>query len=157
MTSRSNAKQKIESYARSLLDAARGEGSGVEDPHDLRQALKFTPEVRDILTRMEEEHDLPLLEQVFEDLQTLLKHGDNTATVEVTTAVRMDADLRGKVRRKCEEDLGKPVYLVEHVDPKIIGGIILEANGHRRDASVRAQLVNIRKTLAVSFRGGVDA
>ena len=46
-----------------------------------------------------------------------------------------------------------PVYLVEHVEPSILGGIILEAQGQRRDASVKNQLVNIRKRLSATFMG----
>lgn len=55
-----------------------------------------------------------------------------------------------------EADLKAPVYLVERVDPSIIGGIMLEARGKRHDASVRAQLANIRKTLSSSFIGGEE-
>ena len=157
MTSRADAKQKIESYARSLLDAARGGGRVEIDPDQLRRALKFLPEVRACLSRMEEEHDLPLMEDVYRDLKNLLESGDDCIRVDVTTAVRMNAQLRGKVRDKCAKDFGAPVFLVEHVDPKILGGIILEARGHRRDASVRAQLVNIRRTLSSSYLGGVES
>ena len=59
-------------------------------------------------------------------------------------------------RAKAEADLKDPVYLVERVDPSIIGGIMLEARGKRHDASVRAQLANIRKTLSSSFIGGEE-
>lgn len=150
-------KQKIEAYARSLLDAAQGEGRAPLDVQQLRHAVKFSPEVLEVLARMKDEHDLPLLEQVYGDLKTLLDEEDETVTVDVTTAVRMDAELRRKVRDKCTEDFGGPVFLVEHVEPKILGGIIIEARGHRRDASIRAQLINIRKTLSSSFMGGDEA
>ena len=53
-------------------------------------------------------------------------------------------------------DLNAPVYLVERVDPSILGGIILEQRGKRYDASVRAQLSNIRKQLADTFIGVED-
>lgn len=154
MTIRAIDKQKIEEYARSLLDAARGEGRAPLDVQQLRHAVKFSPEVLEILARMRDESDLPLLEQVYGDLKTMLDAEDETVTVDVTTAMRMDADLRKKVRDKCAKDFGAPIFLVEHVEPKILGGIIIEAKGHRRDASVRAQLVNIRKTLSSSFMGG---
>jgi F-type H+-transporting ATPase subunit delta len=150
-------KQKIEEYARSLLDAAHGEGRAPLDVQQIRHAVKFSPEVLETLARMKDERDLPLLEQVYSDLKTLLDEGDETITVDVTTAVAMDASLRRKVRDKCVADLGAPVFLVEHVEPKILGGIIIEARGHRRDASIRAQLVNIRKTLSSSFMGGDEA
>ena len=141
-------KQKIEEYARSLLDAAKGEGRAPLDVQQLRHAVKFSPEVLETLKRMTDESDLTLLEQVYEDLRNMLDNEDETVTVDVTTAMRMNSELRRKVRDKCAKDFGAPVFLVEHVEPKIIGGIIIEARGNRRDASVRAQLMNIRKTLS---------
>lgn len=154
MTIRAIDKQKIEEYARSLLDAARGEGRAPLDVQQIRHAVKFSPEVLDTLARMKDEKDLPLLEQVYSDLKTMLDTKDETVTVDVTTAVPMDAELRKKVHDKCAADFDAPIFLVEHVEPKILGGIIIEAKGNRRDASVRAQLVNIRKTLSSSFMGG---
>lgn len=154
MTSRAVEKQKIEEYARSLLDAARGEGRAPRDLQQIRHAVKFSPEVLGCLARMEEEHDLALLEQVYADLKTMLDNEDETVTVDVTTAVPMDASLRQQVHDKCVEDFGAPVFLVEHVEPKIMGGIVIEAKGKRRDASIRSQLKSIRKTLSSSFMGG---
>ncbi len=147
-------KQKIEEYARSLLDAAKGEGRAPLDVQQLRHAVKFSPEVLSVLARMESESDSTLITQVYEDLKTMLDSEDETVTVDVTTAVPMNAELRRKVRDKCATDFDAPIFLVEHVEPKILGGIIIEAKGHRRDASIRAQLVNIRKTLSSSFMGG---
>ena len=147
-------KQKIEEYARSLLDAAKGEGRAPLDVQQLRHAVKFSPEVLSVLARMESESDSTLITQVYEDLKTMLDSEDETVTVDVTTAVPMNAELRRKVRDKCAADFDAPIFLVEHVEPKILGGIIIEAKGHRRDASIRAQLVNIRKTLSSSFMGG---
>lgn len=154
MTSRAAEKQKVEAYARQLLEAAKGEGRGPLDLQQVRHAVKFTPEVFECLSRMESEHDVKLIEEVYADLKTLLDTEDQTVSVDVTTAVPMDSALRAKVLAKCREDFHAPIYLVEHVEPKIIGGIIVEARGHRRDASVRAQLVNIRKRLSTTFVGG---
>ena len=156
MTISATEKQKIESYARSLLEASRDEGRGPLDLQQMRHALKFSPEVLSLLSRMETENDSQLVSQVYQLLKDMLDSEDETVTVDVTTAVPMGDSLRAKVLEKCRRDLGAPIFLVEHVEPKIIGGIILEARGHRRDASVRAQLVNIRRTLSATFMG-VDA
>ncbi len=150
-------KQRIEEYARSLLEAAKGEGRAPLDLQQIRHAVKFSPEVLEVLGRMQDENDSVLLNQVYEDLKNMLDAGDETVTVDVTTAMRMNADLRKKVRDKCKADFNAPVFLVEHVEPKIIGGIIIEAKGHRRDASVRTQLGHIRKTLSTGFTGGGEA
>ena len=105
---------------------------------------------------MQREDDLDLVAQVAKQYKEYLDAEDKTVSVTVTTAVPMDDDLREKVRAKAEADLKAPVYLVERVDPSIIGGIMLEARGKRYDASVRAQLANIRKTLSSSFIGGEE-
>jgi F-type H+-transporting ATPase subunit delta len=57
------------------------------------------------------------------------------------------------VRERAEKQLKAPVYLVERVDPSILGGIVIEARGKRFDASIKAQLANIRKTLGSTFVG----
>lgn len=152
---RTNAtdKNKVEEYARTLLDSAKEEDRGPLDLQQMRHALKFSPEVLQTLARMEDESDLALIDQVYQDLKDMLENEDETVTVDVTTAVPMDADLRAKVMEKCKHDLKAPIFLVEHVEPKILGGIIFEVYGHRRDASVKAQLVNIRKTLSATFMG----
>ena len=154
MAIRAVDKHKIEEYARSLLDEAKGEGRAPLDVQQIRHAVKFSPEVLEVLARMKDESDLTLLDQVYDDLKTMLDNEDETVTVDVTTAMRMNSELRRKVRDKCAKDFGAPVFLVEHVEPKIIGGIIIEARGNRRDASVRAQLMNIRKTLSSTYMGG---
>ena len=68
--------------------------------------------------------------------------------VTVTTAVEMDDALRAKAIAKAQELFGSAVELVERVEPKIIGGIILEGAGERFDASVRTQLAAVRQSLS---------
>lgn len=86
----------------------------------------------------------------------ILDSEDETVSVTVTTSVPMDDNLREKVRSKVAADMQVPIYLVERVDPSILGGIVIEAYGKRFDASVRAQLANIRKTLASTFVGSEE-
>lgn len=147
---------KVEAYTRALMEAARAEGRANADLVQWQHARKFSPEVLETLAAMQREDDLDLVEQVAKQYKELLDAQDVTVSVTVTTAVPMDDDLRAKVRAKAEKDLGLPVYLVERVDPSIIGGIMLEVRGKRYDASVRAQLANIRKTLSASFIGGEE-
>lgn len=138
------------------MEAARAEGRANADLVQWQHARKFSPEVLETLAAMQREDDLDLVEQVAKHYKELLDAQDVTVSVTVTTAVPMDDDLRAKVRAKAQKDLGLPVYLVERVDPSIIGGIMLEVRGKRYDASVRAQLANIRKTLSASFIGGEE-
>ena len=156
MTSKRAEAEKVEAYTRALMEAARSEGRANADLVQWQHARKFSPEVLETLAAMQREDDLDLVSQVAKQYKEYLDAEDRTVSVTVTTAVPLDDDLREKVRAKAEADLKAPVYLVERVDPSIIGGIMLEARGKRYDASVRAQLANIRKTLSSSFIGGEE-
>ena len=156
MTSKRAEAEKVEAYTRALMEAARSEGRANADLVQWQHARKFSPEVLETLAAMQREDDLDLVAQVAKQYKEYLDAEDKTVSVTVTTAVPLDDDLREKVRAKVEADLKAPVYLVERVDPSIIGGIMLEARGKRHDASVRAQLANIRKTLSSSFIGGEE-
>lgn len=156
MTSKRAEAEKVEAYTRALMEAARSEGRANADLVQWQHARKFSPEVLETLAAMQREDDLDLVSQVAKQYKEYMDAEDKTVSVTVTTAVPLDDDLREKVRAKAEADLKAPVYLVERVDPSIIGGIMLEARGKRYDASVRAQLANIRKTLSSSFIGGEE-
>ena len=151
-----NDEEKVEAYTRALLDAARSEGRANADLVQWQHAVKFTPEVLETLTAMREDNDLDLVKDVAHQYKTLVDQDDKNVSVTVMTAVPMDDKLRGEVRAKMEKDLKAPIYLVERVDPSIIGGIVIEERGNRYDASVKAQLVNIRKKLSTSFLGGEE-
>lgn len=148
--------EKSEKYARALIEAARQEGRANKDLVQWKHAMKFSFEVLETLSAMRNEDDLDLISDVERAYNELLESEDETVSVTVTTAVPMDDDLRAKVRAKAEKELNAPIYLVERVEPSIIGGIILEAYGKRFDASVKAQLANIRKTLTSTPIGSDD-
>lgn len=156
MATRRGDAEKIEAYTRALLEAARSEGRANSDLVQWQHARKFSPEVLETISAMQREDDLHLIEEVAKQYKEYLDAQDTTVSVTVTTVVPLDDELREKIRAKAEADLGAPVYLVERVDPSIIGGIMLEVRGKRYDASVRAQLANIRKTLGSSFIGGEE-
>ena len=154
MTGKRFEQKKVEAYTRALLEAAKSEGRAARDLEQVKHVLKFSPEVLETITAMQGEDDFDLLDKVYSEYKGLLDKSDDTVSVDVTTAVPMDDEMRERVREKCRKDFDAPVYLVEHVDPSILGGIILEAKGHRRDASVKAQLINVRKKLSSANMGG---
>ena len=156
MTVKRSDADKVEAYTRALMEAARSEGRANADLVQWQHARKFSPEVLETLAAMQREDDLGLVAEVAKQYKEYLDAEDTTVSVTVTTSVPMDDNLRDQVRAKASSYLNAPVYIVERVDPSIIGGIILEARGQRYDASVRAQLANIRKTLSSSFNGGEE-
>lgn len=153
MSAKRGDEEKVEAYSRALIDAARSEGRANADLVQWLHARKFSPEVLETLAAMRDAGDLDLIEKVAKQYKEIIDSEDETVSVTVTTAVPMDDNLRQKVRIKAEDYLKAPVYLVERVEPEILGGIIVEARGQRLDVSVKAQLANIRKSLASTFIG----
>lgn len=137
----------LETYARALLEAAKAEGRVFTDLDALGVLSQASPEIIAVLKTMVERDQLDLLPQVAEAYRAMTEDDEDVVGVTVTTAVELDDDLRAQITKLCEEQFGRHVSLIEFVDPSIIGGIVLEARGQRRDISVKTQLRAARKTL----------
>ena len=145
-------KRKLETYARTLLEAAKNEDRVYENLAPLKAEADASPEVLSVLSQMAVNGDLDKLADVL-DLYSEMADGDQqTVGVTVTTAVPLDNELRALITQKCELDLGCNGFLIERVDPSIIGGLIISAQGRRRDASVRHQLEQARKVMTQSVK-----
>ena len=145
-------KRKLETYARTLLEAAKTEDRVHENIPVLKAEADASPEVLSVLSQMAANGDLDKLPDVLELYSDMVDGDQKTVGVHVTTAVPLDAELRMLITQKCESDLGCNVFLIEHVDPSIIGGIVLSARGKRRDVSVRHQLEQARKVMTQNVK-----
>lgn len=139
--------QLLETYARTLLEASKAEGRIVEDMQTLKTMCNASPEVLAVVGTMINRGDQALLPEVVKYFQKEIDGANDIVGVYVTTAVPMDDHLREIITKKCSESLGSDVFLIEEVDPSILGGIVLSARGQRRDVSVRTQLEAARRTL----------
>ncbi|MBE6468872.1 MAG: F0F1 ATP synthase subunit delta [Coriobacteriaceae bacterium] len=143
-------RRKLETYARTLLDAARSEDRVYEDLVPLRAQADASPEVLSVMSAMANAGDLDHLPEVLELYREMVDGDRDIIGVHVTTAIPLDDELRDLIKNKCESDLESKVFLIEHVDPSIIGGVVLATSDHRRDASVRMQLESARKIMTRS-------
>ena len=102
-------KRKLETYARTLLEAAKSENRVLENIEPLKADANASPEVLSVLSQMAVNGDLDKLGAVL-DLYSEMAEGDEaTVGVTVTTAVPLDNELRMLVTQKCELDLGRNV------------------------------------------------
>ena len=141
--------RRLETYARTLLEASKAEDHVYENLAPLIAQSEASPEVLAVLAKMSEQGDLDRLPEVLDLYRSMVNEEQDVVGVHVTTAIPLDDELRDLITQKCESDLESRVFLIEHVDPTIIGGIILSARGQRRDASVRTQLENARKIMTI--------
>ncbi|WP_154026666.1 FoF1 ATP synthase subunit delta [Olsenella uli] len=141
--------------AKTLDAAERNEHHEARVRDDLNKlAATMTDEVMQLLGVIGTGSDRRLLPMVLAKYKSVVDVKAATVPVEVTTAMPLDEELRASIIRKMTSELGKPVYLMEHVDPAIIGGLVLEMGDELRDASIRTQLENMRQTLTNPSVGG---
>jgi F-type H+-transporting ATPase subunit delta len=107
-----------------------------------------------VVNVMFERNDFALLARVSEKYLELAEAELNAIFVDVTTVIALDDQLRQGIKAKYSAQLGKDILLFEHIDPSIVGGIVLSTHGRRIDASVISQLENARNVLSTVPSGG---
>lgn len=78
----------------------------------------------------------------------LWKQENRRIDVTVTSAVELDPAVVEKVGEEIERQTGQKVELASRVDDEIIGGIVLQVGNMVLDASIRARLDKLRKSVA---------
>ena len=147
----------VETYARSLMESAKADGRVFDDLKNLEVLAQASPELLAALSCMVTRGQLDMLPQVAEAFRAMADEDKDVVGVTVTTAIPLDDELRAKIRARLEQDLDREVFLIEQVDPTVIGGLVLEARGQRRDVSVKTQLRAARKTLVeTTMKAGGD-
>ena len=68
-------------------------------------------------------------------------------TAQVTTATELEDEQRQAVTQKIADMTHKNVILETHVDPGILGGLVVRVNNVVLDGSLRGQLTQLRKEL----------
>ena len=65
----------------------------------------------------------------------------------VTTGEALSDDQRTRLTEKLRQMTGKEIILLEKVDPKVIGGVLLEMDGRRYDNTVLHRLESVRRVM----------
>ena len=83
----------------------------------------------------------PVRERCWEDERALLP-------VMLTSAVELDEQTMRHIGDQVGKQKGRTVELSSHVDPDILGGIVLRVGNFILDASIRNRLEKLRKQVA---------
>jgi F-type H+-transporting ATPase subunit delta len=84
---------------------------------------------------------------VADPFETLYQEHAGIVKVGVVTAVPLDAEMERKAKETIERRTGKSARIEKRVDPRIIGGMIMIADGQIIDGSIRSQLSGLRQEL----------
>lgn len=102
-----------------------------------------------LVTEKGRAHELPGIVQEFE---TLVAREEGVLDVELTTAVELSEDEARLILERIEGVSERKLRATRKVDPRLIGGFVLQAGSHRVDASVRARLERLRREMTGTGR-----
>ena len=117
--------------------------------HDALEAvLGEADEVfRNFILLVAEKNRIGELEAIHEEFERICAAAERVLQLQLTTAVEISDDEAADIARRIEEASGRPVSIVREIDPSLIGGLVLQADSLRVDASVRGRLNQLRQEL----------
>ena len=87
-----------------------------------------------------------ILQEVLARYEELVKEPLGRIEVEVTTAVDLSDDQRGRLKERLAEVLeGREIILETNVDPGLVGGAVFRYGGRMMDGSIRGRLESLRE------------
>jgi F-type H+-transporting ATPase subunit delta len=95
-----------------------------------------------------EKHRMPVVFRIRRQFDELWEHENRLLRVEVTSAVELDEGVVRQIGDRVGEQTDRRVELASHVDPDILGGIVLRVGNSILDASIRNRLDQLRREVA---------
>jgi ATP synthase F1 delta subunit len=95
-----------------------------------------------------EKHRMTEIFRIRSRFEQLWKQENKRLDVTVTSAVELDPAVVEKVGSEVERQTGQKVEVASRVDEGILGGIVLQVGNMVLDASIRARLEKLRKSVA---------
>jgi F-type H+-transporting ATPase subunit delta len=95
-----------------------------------------------------ENHRMPVIFRIRQQYERLWEEENRTLPVEITSAIALDQATTESLGRTIGERAGRKVKLAAHVDPDIIGGIIVRVGNSILDASIKTRLEQLRRHVA---------
>jgi F-type H+-transporting ATPase subunit delta len=87
------------------------------------------------------------IEEIAREFDRLVAAEERRVKLELTTAVELSDEEAGSLVAQIEQVTGRKVEATRRVDPSLIGGLILQADSLRVDASVRGRIERLRREL----------
>ena len=106
------------------------------------------PIVVNFLKLLIENHRMPVVFRVRREVDRLWEQENKLLPVQVTSAVALDPATVDQIGARISEQTGRKVELSAHVEPDILGGIVVRVGNSVLDASIRSRLEKLRKQVA---------
>ena len=123
--------------------------SSAEKVEGLRRAVSGAdPELVNFLELLIEKHRMPEIFRIRRRFEELWKRENRRIDVTVTSAVELDPAVVSRIGEEIQRQTGQEVDLASRVDGEILGGVVLQVGNMVLDASIRARLEKLRKSVA---------
>lgn len=106
------------------------------------------PSFENFLRVLIENHRMPVIYRAQREFDRLWEQQNKLLPVEITSAIELDDKTTRSVADRIGEQTGRKVQLTTHVEPDIIGGIVLRVGNSILDASIRNRLEQLRRRVA---------
>jgi F-type H+-transporting ATPase subunit delta len=97
-----------------------------------------------------ENHRMPVIFRVRREYERLWERENKLLPVVLTSAVELDGQTIKDLGDRIGERTGRTVTLTTHVEPDILGGIVVRVGNSILDASIRNRLEQLRTQVAQS-------
>ena len=105
------------------------------------------PLTRKLVLLLAQKRRLFILTDVIRAFDLLLARHKGEVAAEVTSARTLSDDETAELRRVLKEKLGREPRLTMHVDPKLLGGLVLRVGSRMIDSSLRTKLDGLRAAM----------
>jgi F-type H+-transporting ATPase subunit delta len=95
-----------------------------------------------------EKHRMPVIFRTRQQFEQMWERAHQLLPVDITSAIELDPETTESLGRRIGERAGRKVRLAAHVDPDILGGIVLRVGNSILDASIRNRLEQLRRHVA---------
>jgi ATP synthase F1 delta subunit len=106
------------------------------------------PVVQNFFKLLIDNHRMPVIFRVRRAYEELWDEENKLLPVDITSAVELDKGIVRRIGDTITEQTGRKVELSAHVEPDILGGIVVRVGNSVLDASIRNRLDNLRKQVA---------
>ena len=113
-----------------------------------RAVSEADPILLNFLELLVEKHRMPVIFRLRRQFDELWESEHRVLRVDVTSAVELDERVLEQISARVGEQTQRTVRLASHVDPDILGGIVLRVGNSILDTSIRNRLENLRRQVA---------
>ena len=113
-----------------------------------RALTDVDPAVENFLKLLIEKHRMPVIFRIRSEYEQLWEEENKLLPVEITSAVELPEATVKQLGDRIAEQTGRRVELSSHVEPEILGGIVVQVGNSVLDASIRNRLQQLRRQVA---------